>query len=92
MVSILQNSVVALILLFLHYFVGLWKLKGGVLSGTYSGIGKRVEEAKGGSTGLKVVQPKNIDNEDEWKDNCNNIIIYQMDKHWFMYEFDHEDA
>jgi hypothetical protein len=29
MVSILQNSVVALILLFLHYFVGLWKIERG---------------------------------------------------------------
>jgi len=51
MVPILQNSVVALILLFLHYLWVSGKLKGGVVSGTYSGIGKRVEEAKGGSTG-----------------------------------------
>lgn len=80
-----------------------------MVSGTYSGIGKRVEEAKGGSTGqvgkgteiwdgsegkqkrVKGCPTKKYDNEDEWKDNCNNII-YQMEKHWFMYEFDHEDA
>jgi hypothetical protein len=51
MVSILQNAVVALLLFFLHYLWVYGKLKGWVISGTYSGIGKRVEEAKGGSTG-----------------------------------------
>ncbi len=49
----------------LTLFVGLWKIERGGGIGTYSGIGQRVEEAKGGSTGLKVVQRKYIDNEDE---------------------------
>jgi hypothetical protein len=54
MVPILQNSVVALIFLFLHYVWVSGKLKGRVVSGTSSRIGKekgergRADREKGG--------------------------------------------